>query len=1257
MKSWFALVLGISSLSASAREFTLWDGTRSLETGTDAVSYGTVHEVVSTRTVAGFRGTPDPWHGPTIKLLSDLWRINLSDYSEIRFFARTSEPGHPHTFSMSGWYMGASSSANISDWIENASLDTEFREVIVPLSTLQQNGCSLDSVEYLHFGNGEANHTIDIHQIEAVKDDGEALVLWTAESDEGLQYGTLAEFDVVDGSSFVFAGQPDPWHAPTVTLQQDAWRIDLNDYACVAFDVRLSEAGHSHGFSVGGWYIGTSGLVDIAACIDGGVLDTEWRTAQIPVDTLRGSGSLHAVEYLYFGNAEANHQIEIRDVRAVPYAAPELVVDSLEIATNVGKATTLAATTDADTINWQLISQQESATIADPDAPATTVTFSQPGTYQILVTAGNSRETTTQTIQVHVYAATLLSQLAGNFPLSTPDTNGIEQLMVLSNQCLIVITDPQEKIVAAMDALTAGSYSDVIAQTQAALANNRTSDYWTLTQQLEEMRWQHWPDARLNAGELALKSPSTYAVTSDSDDNYAQPKSPAQATTSLVSADCGIAPGYDSVRYGVYSYLILPDAMQNGSRYTITLDDGRSVSFTYDENTTLARSIKINQFGYQPGRNSNFAYVGAYLQDLGPLDLSHIDRFEVVDTITGTTAWSGSIADGRLALRDAMSRMDTHSNDGGDVRPYKTGETLYQLDLSGLVTPGTYFIRIPGVGRSWPFKVNADVFAEAFYTAVRGLYHQRASFALAEPCTAWTRDRFHTAPVYESEMVPYWADSTKATLTSTGATTGWPRFDIIGATTDTSSQTENVVGGWYDAADYDRNLYHYNLVFDLLKLHELNPGKFTDGQLNIPESGNGIPDILDEAEFGLRVWKHSQRADGGVAGILETNTHPSIDDESVLWSFSRRSRWSSLIYAAAAAELALAVSPYDSEMADTYQQSALLAYQFGTDTTNTLANLTVNAAANRGTGDPYTLEFSETDDHSDKFIAMAKARLFLLTDDDSYLDGLADLLADAPSPYGWPLSIRDFSPWLYFDILTHPQLAATLPADTANRLKTAYLSPADDFADLADSMPYRMTWPPHQDFWMSWGESDVTNRSKAMLIANAIEPDPLYLQASRSNVDYMFGANPMGMSWTTGIGYSYPVAIQHESSDEDDILDPYPGITLYGNTSNHAFPELKSRIWKYPTTLGSDGEPLFDSENPDDWQEFHTLPDSYPVFRRWAAHPYLNVAQNEFTIHETMSSTIFSLGMLMDSGWTPDANLIHRGPTPAEELFGYWYLP
>ena len=86
--------------------------------------------------------------------------------------------------------------------------------------------------------------------------------------------------------------------------------------------------------------------------------------------------------------------------------------------------------------------------------------------------------------------------------------------------------------------------------------------------------------------------------------------------------------------------------MENGYNYKVELDNGKNVTFLYDEDVTLSRAIKINQIGYQLNQPTNYAYVGGFLQEFGALDLS-FTTFEVVDVNSGTVAYSGTVGDGR----------------------------------------------------------------------------------------------------------------------------------------------------------------------------------------------------------------------------------------------------------------------------------------------------------------------------------------------------------------------------------------------------------------------------------------------------------------------------------------------------------------------------------------------------------------------------------------------------------------------------------
>jgi endoglucanase len=434
-------------------------------------------------------------------------------------------------------------------------------------------------------------------------------------------------------------------------------------------------------------------------------------------------------------------------------------------------------------------------------------------------------------------------------------------------------------------------------------------------------------------------------------------------------------------------------------------------------------------------------------------------------------------------------------------------------------------------------------------------------------------------------------------------------------------------------------------VFDMLNAYEHSPAAFTDGQLNIPESGDGVPDLLNEAGWGLECWRRSQDARGGISGFIESFTHPNYSDTNFPYAFGPRTRWSSLAYAAAAAQFARVVKPFDGKRADLYARSAQRAWQFGIDPKNSLGKITVHAKRQRGKGEAYTMDWEEKDEYSTPFRLHAALQLFRLTKDAAYLKDIGDL-ADAakPGPFMWRFSHRDYSAWIYADLALDPEKA--LPPELVAKWRKTYIDEADKLVARLVEMPYRQTWPRSQDYWAGWGASVVVNFNRCLFIAGQLTGDAKYRDALINNTDFMLGANPMGMSWTTGIGFVYPIDFQHANSEEDGIMDPAPGITIYGINAGPAM-HFRGRdlVWD---SKGPDGKPIAFLKEANR---------HVPFYRCWSAHPQANTAQCEFTVHETMSAVLFSTAVLMDKGWMPDASLKARRPRQEQYLFGYWPLP
>jgi hypothetical protein len=77
-----------------------------------------------------------------------------------------------------------------------------------------------------------------------------------------------------------------------------------------------------------------------------------------------------------------------------------------------------------------------------------------------------------------------------------------------------------------------------------------------------------------------------------------------------------------------------------------------------------------------------------------------------------------------------------------------------------------------------------------------------------------------------------------------------------------------------DAGDWDRRVQHLKSGLLLLELAELFPDYFGSLSLNIPESGNGLPDVVNEALWNIDFFRRLQTAAGGIRGGIESSEHP-----------------------------------------------------------------------------------------------------------------------------------------------------------------------------------------------------------------------------------------------------------------------------------------------------------------------------------------------------------------------------------------------
>jgi endoglucanase len=490
-----------------------------------------------------------------------------------------------------------------------------------------------------------------------------------------------------------------------------------------------------------------------------------------------------------------------------------------------------------------------------------------------------------------------------------------------------------------------------------------------------------------------------------------------------------------------------------------------------------SEAIRVNQIGYYP--NAVKKAVLSDIKESSDFIVVDLDKMNVVftDTLSNQVLW-------KLA-----------------------GQQVKVADFSALNTPGNYAVFIPGTGYSYPFEIKKNVLHKALKASIKGLYYLRMSIPLEQKYAGqWTRQMAHpdTAILFHP---------------SSGYESG-----------STSSP-----GGWYDAGDY--NKYVVNGAFSvgqLLLLHEHAPELIEDNSLNIPESGNGKSDLLDELKYELDWLLTMQDLDGGCFHkVTAKNFEPMVmpDSANSQRFMVGKGTAATLDFAACMAKASHAFRNYDPKYADLLLASAKRAWKWA------LAN---PALAYRNPEDIQTGEYG--DNNFDDEWVWASAELYAMTGKKEYLDRFQSIPEKHKFNAGesWTGFMRYLG---YFALLDR---AEGLPDYMRIRLSQGTKTEAQRIHKIIQSNDY---FQPVKRF--VWGSnSDLINAAMILAMAHRLDPDISYLNSIQQTVDYIFGKNAVGYSFLTGFGERPPLHIHHRQSAADNIIDPVPGLLSGGPNIN-----------------------------------------------------------------------------------------------------------
>ena len=496
-----------------------------------------------------------------------------------------------------------------------------------------------------------------------------------------------------------------------------------------------------------------------------------------------------------------------------------------------------------------------------------------------------------------------------------------------------------------------------------------------------------------------------------------------------------------------------------------------SFAFTFNEKKSVSRSIQANQVGYLP-EGVKIAYLGQWMGSMrnpgNSLTLAAPPAFEVVNAKTGKTAFSGTA-------------VFTHAEKDSEGRANMSASNVWELDFTRLAEPGEYYVSVKGVGRSLNFKIHKNAYLACFKRIMQGIYEQRCGCPLDPKLTGgWARISCHDKGVKESNVARW-------------------EFNQYGPFQNRcTGKVIDVKGGHHDAGDYNPRS-HLDVAQALMDAFELKPGNFADSQLGVPEKGNGIPDVLDEALWQLRLWVGLQDADGGVHDGTESHADPhffqtvEMDDKGD-YAFAKNARASFFCAGAfAQASRLLAKCGKQKEAAD-FLNRAKSAYAW--------------AKANPPPADKTRTWYTDP-------LVYAAAQLFVTTGDEAYH-------ADFKKDCVWSANPRsELSSWGKYDqsraALAY-LMAPEAKADKAIRegILAAAKGEVEMFINGSSKCAYKFLRNPYAP--INWGTGAYENYAVTCAHLYAHTGDAKYRDWLIRTCDNTLGANPMGISYIKGLG-------------------------------------------------------------------------------------------------------------------------------------------
>ena len=501
------------------------------------------------------------------------------------------------------------------------------------------------------------------------------------------------------------------------------------------------------------------------------------------------------------------------------------------------------------------------------------------------------------------------------------------------------------------------------------------------------------------------------------------------------------------------------------------------------------------------------------------------------------------LADNDLKVLDGNGNVVKSFNDIELKFDEASGDNVAIIDLGNL-EEGEYILKSGDTERK--IAVKAKAYSDVTNALIKGLYYQRCGCALEEKhAGVYTHGACHTAPALE-----------------------WENNEI----------KKTVIGGWHDAGDYGKYVGPGAVtVAHMLYAYLLFPKGCSD-DLNIPETGNGTPDILNEARWELEWILKMQKDDGSFYHKLtKARFAPFImpEDDKETEYFMPVSHCAT---EAAIAVLALAARVYeefDKSFSEQMLKAAIKGWEWVEKNPEFKPYIQPEGVI--------TGYYGDWNDKDERF--WAACELYATTDEEKYKKKAEQIYKDAKDPeiikkesennpfiermkkwnpnFKLPIGL-DFSQFGWADVsglgglcclFVLKEKAGSILYD---EIKTDCLRKSAEILNLVKNSGYGTALAPDKYVWGSI--LPIMSNAMTMILDWLLTGNIEMRNAALNQLNYALGLNALDLCFVTGFGDRRVMNPHHRPSGSDGIEEPVPGLISGGPNGGMNYPETKERL-------------------------------------------------------------------------------------------------